>query len=39
MTIIQQFVRDLKKERTRILLSVFGISWGSASIVFMLAIG
>ena len=39
MTSIQQFFRELKKERTRILLTILAIVWGTASIVIMLAIG
>ncbi len=39
MTNIQQFFRELKKERTRILLTILAIVWGTASVVIMLAIG
>ena len=39
MTNLQQFFRELKKERTRILLTILAIVWGTASVVIMLAIG
>jgi len=34
-----QFLRELKKEKTRIVLTVFAIAWGSASITLLLATG
>ncbi len=37
--VIRQFIRDLKREKTRLFLTIFAIAWGTASIAVMLAIG
>ena len=39
MRVILQFLGELKRERTRMFLTVLGIAWGTASIVLMLSVG
>jgi len=39
MITLLQFFRELKKEKTRILLTLFSIAWGTGSITFLLATG
>ncbi|MFC2076499.1 ABC transporter permease [candidate division KSB1 bacterium] len=39
MITLMQFFRELKKEKTRILLTLFSIAWGTGSITFLLATG
>jgi putative ABC transport system permease protein len=39
MITLIQFFRELKKEKTRILLTLFAIAWGTGCITFLLAAG
>jgi putative ABC transport system permease protein len=39
LTLLQEFLYDLKNQKTRVLLTVFSIIWGTMSIVLLLAFG
>jgi putative ABC transport system permease protein len=38
-TILQEFLFDLKNQKTRVLLTIFSIIWGTMSVVLLLAFG
>ncbi len=38
-TMVQEFIFDLKNQKTRVLLTIFSIIWGTMSVVLLLAFG
>ena len=39
LIIFKQFFQDMRKQKLRTFLTTFGIVWGTASIIFLIAFG